>query len=175
MIQPDQDRGPKRSGHAVRDNQGVKVVKTIVVNQPVGDLYRFWRRLGNLPLFMRHLASVTEMTEKLSHWIAEGPGVGTLEWDAVIINEHPGELIAWRSLEGSDVDHAGSVRFQAITEEETEIKIAIEYRPPAGKLGQLMVRLFGSGLAQQIEEDLVYFKRLMEQESLLNAPHAASF
>jgi uncharacterized membrane protein len=60
---------------------------------------------------MKHLESVTQVSEKESHCVAR-TGKKTFEWDSVIINEHPGELIAWRTLEGSEIAHAGSVRFK---------------------------------------------------------------
>ena len=70
---------------------------------PVADVYRFWRRLENLPQFMTHLDRVTEAPDGTSHWVAAGPAGLTVEWDAEIINEVENKVLAWRSLPGSDV------------------------------------------------------------------------
>jgi uncharacterized membrane protein len=99
------------SQSSVPDNKGIKVVKSCTINRPREELFQFWRHFENLPLFMKHLESVTQVSEKESHCVAR-TGKKTFEWDSVIINEHPGELIAWRTLEGSEIAHAGSVRFK---------------------------------------------------------------
>ena len=61
---------------------------------------------------MRHLESVERVTDTLSRWRAAGPAGTHVEWNAEIINEVPGKVIGWRSLEGSDVVSAGSVNFE---------------------------------------------------------------
>ena len=64
----------------------------------------------------------------------------TIEWDAEIINDKENELIAWRSLPNSDIDHAGSVHFRrAPGGRGTEVKVEMEYRPPAGSVGAAFV------------------------------------
>ena len=115
---------------------------------------------------MSHLKEVRVLDEKRSHWVACGPAGYTVEWDAEIINDEPNALIAWRSLEGSDVDHAGSVRFVPAPggagDRGTEVKVVMDYIPPAGRLGALIAKLFGEEPQQQIQEDLRKFKRIME-------------
>jgi uncharacterized membrane protein len=44
----------------------------------------------------------------------------------------------------------------------TEVKVVIDYIPPAGRLGNFVATLFGKNPSQQIREDLRRFKRLME-------------
>ncbi len=84
---------------SVRRGEGVRVDERIVLNRPRSEVYQFWRNLENLPRFMDHLESVTGLDDERSHWVAKGPAVTRVEWDAVIHNEIPNELIAWRSLE----------------------------------------------------------------------------
>ena len=96
---------------ALRGPRGVNVLESVTINQPIEELYRFWRNLENLPQFMRHLESVEKVTDTISHWRAKGPAGSVVEWDAEIFNEIPNKLIAWRSLEGADVVSAGSVNF----------------------------------------------------------------
>lgn len=65
---------------------------------------------------MSHLESVTEASDRHSHWVATGPGGLRVEWDAEIINEVENKVLAWQSLPGSDVVTAGSVNFDASSE-----------------------------------------------------------
>jgi uncharacterized membrane protein len=141
---------------------GIRVNQSIVVNKPANELFRFWRNLENLPRFMRHVIAVTELDERRSHWVAEGPFGMTVNWDAEIIQEEPDKFISWRSLPGSDIDCAGSVHFRPHNSA-TEVTVTLQYNPPAGALGAAVAKLLGDDPARQIEEDLIRFKELMEK------------
>lgn len=142
---------------------GVRVDSTIVIAKDPVEVYRYWRNLENLPRFMRHLESVKEIDNKHSHWVAKAPAGRSVEWKAEIINEIENKLIGWRSLEGADVDNAGSVHFKETEDGRgTEIRIALQYNPPGGTFGAIFARLFGEEPSQQIEEDLHRLKRMLE-------------
>ena len=141
----------------------IHVEKSITINKSPNELYSFWRRFENLPRIMRHLESVTSIDFGRSHWVAIGPAGKKFEWDAEIYNEKPNELIAWRSLAGSDVVHAGSVRFEAgPSGRGTRVTVVMNYNVAGGKLTALFARLFGAEPGQMIEGDLRRFKQLME-------------
>jgi uncharacterized membrane protein len=144
---------------------GIHVEQSFTIAKSPWELYQYWRNFENLPQIMSHLESVSVIDEKRSHWVAKAPAIagGKVEWDAEIINDEPNALIAWRSLENADVDNAGSVRFvPAPGERGTEVKVVIDYIPPAGRVGKWVAKLFGEAPDQQIQEDLRKFKRVME-------------
>lgn len=148
---------------SVPATRGIRVEKSVTINKSPAELYQFWRRFENLPRFMNHLESVTTTGEGRSHWVAKAPAGTTVEWDAEVYNEKEGELIAWRSLDGADVDNAGSVRFEpASGGRGTTVRVTLRYDPPGGALGAGVARLFGENPEQQIEEDLRRFKQVME-------------
>jgi uncharacterized membrane protein len=148
---------------SVPAERGTKVEKSVLINRPAAELYRYWRNFENLPRFMNHLESVTVTGGDRSHWVAKAPAGTTVEWDAEVYNEKEGELIAWRTLEGSQVASAGSVRFEeAPGGQSTLVRVSLKYDPPAGKIGALVARLFGENPEQQIDEDLERFRQLME-------------
>ena len=142
---------------------GVQVREVVTINKPPEELYAFWRDFDNLPKFMNHLESVTVQDDKHSHWVAKAPLGRTVAWDAEIINEVPNRLIAWQTAPGADVSSAGSVRFEpAPGGRGTEVRINLDYNPPAGVLGATVAKLFGEEPQIQIAEDLRRFKNLME-------------
>ncbi len=144
-------------------NQGIKVEKTVTINKPVEELYRFWHDFENLPRFMKHLKDVKVYDNRRSHWIANAPLGASVEWDANIINDQENHLIAWASVEGADIDNSGFVRFQPATGGRgTEVKVVLEYNPPGGVVGAAIAKLFGEEPKQQIGDDLRRFKMLME-------------
>jgi uncharacterized membrane protein len=148
---------------ALSGARGVIVEEAVTINAPADRLFAFWRNLEQLPRFMDHLVSVRQIDERRSHWVAKAPRGRTVEWDAEIINEIPGELIGWRTLDGSDVVSAGSVRFKrAAGNRGTEVRVHLQYEPPAGKVGATVAWLLGHEPSQTIREDLRRFKQLIE-------------
>ena len=152
---------------ALGGERGVHVREAIRVELPIEDVYRFWRRLENLPRFMSHLDSVTEHPNGRSRWVAAGPAGVQVAWDAEIINEVENQILAWRSLPGSDVVSAGSVNFDvARGGRSTQVTVHLQYTPPAGRAGALIASLFGRAPAQTVREDLRRFKQLLEAGEL---------
>jgi len=157
------------------------VTKAITVNRPAEEVYRFWRSFENFPRFMHYLESVQTNGNGRSHWRAKGPGGKTVEWDAEIVEDRPNELIAWRSVPGSEVENAGSVRFvPALGGRGTEVHVELDYNPPAGVLGAAVATLLGREPAQEMTADLRAFKQVMElgevvqsDASLAGEPHPA--
>lgn len=143
--------------------QSIKVEKTVTIDKPADELYRFWRDFENLPRFMKHLKYVNVIDDKRSHWIASAPIGNSVEWDAEIVREEQNRLIAWASVEGADVDNSGFVRFQSAPGGRgTEVKVVIEYNPPGGAITATAVKIFGEEPQQQIADDLRCFKQFME-------------
>jgi uncharacterized membrane protein len=158
------DEGLRNSENvSVPAERGTKVEHSVTINRPAAELYSFWRNFENLPRFMNHLESVKRFGDERSHWVAKGPAGSSVEWDAEVYNEKEGEMIAWRTLEGSQVASAGSVHFEDAGSGATNVRVNLKYDPPGGKLGSLVARLFGENPQRQIEEDLARFKEMMEE------------
>ncbi len=136
---------------------------SLSVGRPAQELYSYWRRLENLPRFMRHLESVSETGDGRSHWIAKTPVGSRVEWDAEIVNEREGQLISWRSLPGSQVHNTGSVLFETLPGGRgTMVRTTFDLAPPGGAAGRLAAKALGPITKQQVHEDLRRFKNLME-------------
>jgi len=141
----------------------IHIEKHVSINQPIGEVYQFWRNLENLPRFMKHLKEVRTLDAKRSHWVANAPLGASVEWDAAIIMEQTDELIAWRSLPDAQVPNAGTVRFRALPAGRgTEVTVILEYMPPAGAIGAAFAKLFGEEPGQQVEGDLRRLRSVLE-------------
>ncbi len=162
---PISDDGPDREYPIPRKvlRHGVKVEYAVTVQRPAAELYRFWRDFENLPYFMEHLESVKPLERGRSHWKVKAPLGASVEWDAEIINEVENEMIAWGTDSGADVPNAGSVRFKpAPGDRGTEVKVALDYKPPGGRFASYLAKLFGEEPSKQLRDDLRRFKQLME-------------
>lgn len=154
---------PVGSATSVRAGHGVKVEESIAINRDAGTLWNYWRNLENLGRFMRHLECVEEIGDRRSRWTARGPLGFNVVWEAEIINEKENELIAWRSVDDSEVDSAGSVHFRELPNGRgTEVRVILKYDAHAAQLAAPLARLLGASPCQQIHEDLQHFKQVME-------------
>jgi uncharacterized membrane protein len=153
---------PHGPATAIPAGHGIKVEKAVTINRSPEELYRFWRNLENLPRFMHYIRAIKAQGNR-SHWVVEAPMGSKVEWDAEIINEKPNELIAWKSVPGSDVDNTGSVHFHpAPSGVGTEVKVTLKYDPPAGEIGATFAKLLGDDPAKQIQDALRELKQMME-------------
>ena len=139
-----------------------EVTKSVTINKSAKELYEFWRDFENLPKFMNHLESVKVINQKKSEWKAKAPLGYEVTWEAQISQDVENELIAWRSIEGSQIPNTGSVEFKETKDRGTEVKVTIKYEPPAGKIGELAAKILTEEPNTQVAEDLRRFKSLME-------------
>jgi uncharacterized membrane protein len=169
-------RGDGDTRAALSGNRGIHVRESIRLEKPITDVYRFWRRLENLPQFMAYLEQVTDLGGGRSRWVAKGPAGLNVKWDAQIINDVANEVIGWRSLPGGDVVTAGSVNFDTVRGgRSTQISVHLQYAPPTGRLGALVAGMVGREPSQTIREDLRRLKQLLETgEVPRTAPRKAS-
>ncbi len=150
--------------------RGARVERTVTILRSPEELYARWRDLARLPELMAHLESVTPIDEKRSRWVARGPGGTRVAWEAEITADEPGRLIAWRSVEGADIENAGSVRFtEAPGGRGTEVKVLLSYELPAGRLGEAALSWLWESGDQEVREDLRRFKQQMETGEIATA------
>jgi uncharacterized membrane protein len=158
------DHLDQRQRDGVPGNRGLKIEYAVEVQCPAPELYQFWRNIEQLPRILRHVESVEPLDAWHSHWVARGPLGPPLEWDAEIINEHENELIAWQSVHGADLQNAGSVRFEPLSDTVTYVKVCLELQPVGGTAALALARLFGTDPQRELEEDLERFKDFAERE-----------
>lgn len=139
------------------------VGRTVTINRPRHELYAFWRDFGNLAQIMENIESVTEVDERRSHWVVRAPAGNTVEWDSVIVEDMPDELISWQSDAGADVTNSGRIDFRdAPGGRGTLVTATIAYEPPAGAVGKLVAKLFQREPKIQTRRDLRRFKQFTE-------------
>lgn len=153
---------PVPNGLTGASHSAIRVESAVDINRPAADLYALWRDVENLPAFMSHLVSVQMIDPVRSHWTAKGPAGTAVHWEAMIIHDVKNELIAWETVEGSSVDHAGSVHFEPLEDGKTRLRLVLRYDPPAGRLGAALARIFHGDPQTQINEDLYRFQKMID-------------
>jgi uncharacterized membrane protein len=159
---------------ALAGHRGIHVREAIRLEVPLEYAYGFWRHLENLPRFMTHLKEVTDLGNGRSHWVAEGPVGTAFAWDAEIINEVENKVIGWRSITGSDIATAGSVRFSPARQgRSTQVSVNLQYAAPGGRAARLLAFALGHDPAQMIREDMRRVKQLLETGEIPRASKGA--
>lgn len=158
---------PSRRLVGVRSGRrAIDLRKTITVDAPIDQVFDFWARFENFPQFMEHVREVRVSEDrKRSHWKVEGPGGTTISWDAQLTSSAPGKVLAWKSMPGATVEHAGIVRFEPAGDDRTRLDIRMSYNPPAGAIGHAVAKLFRKDPKTAMDEDMVRLKTLLEGRS----------
>jgi uncharacterized membrane protein len=156
-----------------RKEKQVELTATTTVGKQPQEVYAYWRQLERLPEFMAHVEDVTALDADRSHWQVSAPFGQSVEWDAEIVDDVPGERLSWRSVEGADVRNEGSVRFvPAPRDQGTEIYVTLSYDVPGGKLAEALARWAGEDPHQQLDDDLRRFKQVMETGEVVRSEGA---
>jgi uncharacterized membrane protein len=154
---------PDDEWHGGGRHDDASVEAAITIARPPEEVYAYWRALENAPRFMEAIESVEPRGAQRSRWRARGPAGERWEWEAEILEDRPNELLAWRSLPGSGFRHHGAVRFQpAPGGRGTEVRAAIELRPPGGAAGRAIARLSRRVPPLVVKEDLRRLKQILE-------------
>jgi Predicted integral membrane protein len=148
----------------IASGKALNIRVSMVINRPRSEVYRAWRNLSNLPIFMEHLTQVNEEDELTSDWEMRIPGgLGKLRWKAEIVKERQDEMIAWQSVEGSEIRNAGKVGFrEALGGEGTMVDVVLTYHAPMGKPGEKIAQLFTPMFKKMITQDIRNFKNFVE-------------
>ena len=155
------------AGLDVQDEDAELVGRTVSIFRDRRELYDFWRDFRNLPLFMENIEEVTILEGNRSHWVVRGPANSDFEWDSIVTEDVPGELIAWTSVEGADVKNSGRVEFRdSDNGRGTIVSVTIGYEPPGGALGKAFAKIFRREPRIQARQELRRFKQLMETGEL---------
>jgi uncharacterized membrane protein len=148
---------------SVPHQQGIHIVRAVSIDRPVEELYAFWRDLVNLPHILNYVESVQPLDGNRSHWVLKLPAGLKAEFESEVYTDVPNEVISWRSLPGSAVQNAGSVRFRpSLGGSGTEVQLTVELVPPGGPPGKAILSLFGEAPQQYVAQMLREFKQVME-------------
>lgn len=151
--------------------KAIDVQKTINIDAPRDQVFTFLTDYENWPRFMSNVRDVRESRPGLQHWTVDGPAGKTIEWDAEVTRFIPDELVAWKSVDGAAVRHAGTLRVDENEDGGTRVHVQMSYNPPAGAAGHAVAKLFHADPKRQMDEDLQRLKTTIETGT---PPHDAA-
>ena len=156
----------------ILDDEGRSRTSTasITILRPIDEVYEFLRNLANFPLFMTQLRSAQAQGNGRFRWRLRLLGGRTLDWDVELVEDRPGELLAWRSVDGAELDSRGVIRLApAPGGRGTEVHFDVQYSAPGLGLGVLLARMLGMAPGQRTRGDLRRLKQLLEAGELVHS------
>jgi uncharacterized membrane protein len=133
-----------------------EVEKSVEVEVPVRTAYDQWTQFEAFPRFMEGVHEVRQLDDTRLHWRAAVAGKEA-EWDAVITEQTPDRIVAWRSTTGRP--NNGAVTFEPLGSDRTRVTARIEYDPEG------IVESAGDALGfmdRRVADDLDRFKAFIE-------------
>jgi uncharacterized membrane protein len=136
---------------------GMEIIRSVTVDAPIDRVFEAWSNFEGFPRFMAHVREVRRTGPDRTHWVVAGPAGVPVEWDAITTERVVDEAIAWQTVEGAVVDHAGAVRFRPLGDGRTVMDVRMCYRPVGGALGHDLAALLGGDPGRVMDEDLARF------------------
>jgi uncharacterized membrane protein len=133
-----------------------RIDTTITIDAPVHVVYDQWTQLEAFPEIMESVDGVRQLDDRTVEWTARIAG-RTKRWTARIVDQTPDTRIAWKSVDGADVD--GAVLFRDLGAGRTELRLVVDVEPqgPVEAVGDAI------GLVdRRIEADLDRFRSFVE-------------
>lgn len=165
------DSAPARSRKGLgRFGDYTVVGRTVTIDRPRNEIYRFWRDFRNLPSFMENVKAVSDLGNGRWKWTIAAPGGFEANVISRVVSDRENELLSWRSTDESDIDTEGHVSFsEAPGGRGTAVEAVVAYKPPGGQLGRLIATLYRREPAVQGRHELKRLKMLMETGEIATA------
>ena len=161
-TKPSPDDAPDYTGRHPSGEMDVEGC-TVTIMKSRQELYAYWRDFQNLPGFMENLLEIRPIAKDRATWRIRAPAGQIVDVITEVADDRPGEGIAWRSVEDSEIETEGRVTFaDAPGTRGTRVSLIIGYKPPAGAMGKIFAKAFRREPQIQARHDLKRFKMLME-------------
>lgn len=135
--------------------------RTVTIKASRSDIYRMWRHPSHLADFMEGLAAVQVSGDTVT-WVVQSPD-GHVPIETRLVEDRENEALAWRSIEGADIQIEAKVQLRdAPAERGTEVEAHVAWRPQGGVVSQWAATLRGMDPLMRGKQDLKRLKMLLE-------------
>jgi Predicted integral membrane protein len=141
----------------------IELTRSLTILRSPDELYALWRNPETLPRLLDPMLKVTVRDATESDWRLTGPLGLQAAWRSRVVEDIPGERVAWISQPGAWVPHAASIRFKPTSHDrETEVILRLRIIPPGILLGSLAEGRLKTVPGILIQKVLRRFKALAE-------------
>ena len=137
-----------RPPHRVRGRIAIVQEKVIDVRAPVREVFARCGSIERLREVLPHVREARPVAGDHHHWVMDGTDGPPLEWDTVVTRFGSNRVIAWETVPGSVLRHAGQLALRQNPDGSTRVTIGLSYVLPPGQFGERVASLIN-------DEDLV--------------------
>ena len=153
------------------------VERSITIGKPADELQELWRDPEHLTRLVGPVAEVDAASGGVDRhqWTVRGPLERNVTWETRLVEDQPGEVLRWESLEDAAVPMEGTVRFRpAPGDRGTEVTLRVRFDPPGGALGTTVMTYLDIVPETLVSEALRRSKRLAETGEIPTLEHNPS-
>lgn len=144
-------------------SQSIYASRSITIQRPLEDLYAFWSDPSNLPHVLGYVESVRTLENGQTAWTLKLPGGIQTTLPMKEVSAISNESITWQTASEAPMQLVSEVWFEnAPAGRGTYVHLAVEFIPPAGPIGQAVLKLLGKVPRQWLAQILREFKQVME-------------
>lgn len=134
-----------------------------VIQKPAGEVFSAFRDFSRLPAFMKHVTRVEQLTPTTHRWTMQTKRGEVKHWETEIIEERPGEMVAWRTKPDSIFRQSGVFYVEpAVGGRGTIASFKVAFDTSLGKLAGQVERPFLADPDAEAARNLRRFKALLE-------------
>jgi uncharacterized membrane protein len=151
--------------------RGIDVQRSIVIDQPLHDVFAFLADPRNLPRITDRVTEVQSLGDDRYRKTIAGPGGAQVTLEEKMFSAEEERFVACRSEPESSIQYAARAWFEPLGESRTRVQIHATCNPPGGALAHAAARFTGYDLGTQLNDVLMRAKSYLETGT---PPHDAA-
>jgi uncharacterized membrane protein len=155
------DHDAMRPSRPARGRIVVAIDKAIDIRAPLREVFGACGRVDLLPDILPHVREARPVAGDHHHWVMDGEAGPPIEWDTVVTRFGSNRVIAWETVPGSVLRHAGHFAFRPNLDGSTRVTVGLSYVLPPGRFGERVATLITS---DAVEAALRRWRARMEVE-----------
>ncbi|HEV2327074.1 MAG TPA: SRPBCC family protein [Terracidiphilus sp.] len=146
-------------------NSKQRIRQSVTIGRSASELFTLWRNPGNLEKIRLPFEQLTVLGSDHVRWTMKLPA-GSLEIEALLVEERPNELVHWRSTSAGPLQVDERMRFKPAPQDrgtEATLDYEVDFsRMPAGELLRPLSSFFHRAPQSAVKKVLENFKSLAE-------------
>jgi uncharacterized membrane protein len=148
------------------------IYESIVIEQPVEDVFAFYQDFRNLPAFLGDVVQVELTGDRTSRWTIKAPLGLELHWTVTVTDIRPNAFITYRT-EPAAASTLWEISFSPGTAPRTTVVREV-MTMPGGRIAEAALAAVGKPPAKEVRANLKRLKELLETGQVTTKDYAVA-
>lgn len=155
----------KRITGVTAGRRAIDVQAAISIDAPPEQVWPVVSDYASFPEFMPDVHEVSPAGDsRRSHWEVAGPAGSRVRFDAEETKREEGRELAWRTVDGQLVAHAGAIRVDPENGGRSRVQVQFSYNPVAGAVGHAIASILGANPTRKVQQSLQRLQAVLENK-----------